>query len=248
MLEGPRQAGERADRILDAAGALLLRLGYRKVTIEDIARQADIGKGTVYLHWRTKDQLFHGLILRESIGLVAETLDRLRSDPAEVVPHRFLRAAFLATMRRPLLVALLTGDGELLGKLTDSPLRSQELLANRRFYDVMTRHHLLRDDIPNLTYAMQAAATGFYLVDNLEPELVADLDQDARADALAHTIRHAFEPAGEPDPATTAAAAAELGAALEELLTSYRKWIYPPAAAQPGRAGNPTHRKVKGET
>jgi hypothetical protein len=36
----------RADRILDAAGSLLLRHGYRKVNVEDIARQAGIGKGT----------------------------------------------------------------------------------------------------------------------------------------------------------------------------------------------------------
>jgi AcrR family transcriptional regulator len=81
----------RADRILDAAGTLLLRLGYRKVTIEDIARQAGVGKGTIYLHWRMKDQLFTALMLRESADLVEELLGRIRSDPAEVAPNRFLR-------------------------------------------------------------------------------------------------------------------------------------------------------------
>ncbi|HEY0932927.1 MAG TPA: TetR family transcriptional regulator, partial [Trebonia sp.] len=37
----------RESRILDAAGDLLLAFGYRKVTIEDVARRAEIGKGTV---------------------------------------------------------------------------------------------------------------------------------------------------------------------------------------------------------
>jgi hypothetical protein len=37
------QPSERADRILYAAGELMIRLGYRKVTIDDIARQAGIG-------------------------------------------------------------------------------------------------------------------------------------------------------------------------------------------------------------
>ena len=42
---------ERAGRILDAAAELLLRWGYKRVSIEEIARHAGIGKGTVYLHF-----------------------------------------------------------------------------------------------------------------------------------------------------------------------------------------------------
>ncbi|MGW2198666.1 helix-turn-helix domain-containing protein, partial [Streptosporangium sp. NPDC001682] len=52
MTERAGQTVGRADRILDAAAELLVRLGYRKVTIDDIARLAGIGKGTVYLHPR----------------------------------------------------------------------------------------------------------------------------------------------------------------------------------------------------
>ena len=48
----------RAERILDAALELLQRWGYRKTTIEDIAKQAGVAKGTVYLHWKTRDALF----------------------------------------------------------------------------------------------------------------------------------------------------------------------------------------------
>lgn len=234
MPDDPVPATGRADRILDAAGALLIRLGYRKVTIEDIAKQADIGKGTVYLHWRTKDRLFEALMLRESISLLEELLDRLHDDPSEVIPHRFVRTTFLATLRRPLIMALLTGDSELLGKLKNSPLRSQELLANERYYAMMTSHRLLRADVPALVYAMKAAATGFYLIDNLHPE-IGNIEPETKADAFAHTIRHAFEPAGEPDPAAVAAAASELRAVFEDLIASYRKWIYSQGPApEPG--------------
>lgn len=52
----PEPSKDRADRILDAAASLLIRYRYRKVTDEDVARQAGIGKGTVYLHWRTKEK------------------------------------------------------------------------------------------------------------------------------------------------------------------------------------------------
>jgi AcrR family transcriptional regulator len=215
----------RADRILDAAGTLLLRLGYRKVTIEDIARQAGVGKGTIYLHWRTKDQLFTALMLRESADLVEELLGRIRSDPAEAAPNRFLRGLFLATVTRPLIMALFSGDAELLGQLTDHPLRSKDLVAGDQFFALMTKHHLLRDDIPNLRYAMQAASTGFYLLETLNAE-GAGLPLEEKGDALAHTIKAGFEPAGEPPRATLEVIAPVLAGLFEDLASDYRKSIH----------------------
>jgi AcrR family transcriptional regulator len=45
------------DRILDAAERLLGRLGYQKMTMDDIAREAGIGKRTIYLHFPSKDEV-----------------------------------------------------------------------------------------------------------------------------------------------------------------------------------------------
>jgi AcrR family transcriptional regulator len=45
------------EAILDAADHLLARYGYRKMTIDDIAREAGIGKGTVYLHFASKEEV-----------------------------------------------------------------------------------------------------------------------------------------------------------------------------------------------
>ncbi|MDI3288754.1 TetR/AcrR family transcriptional regulator [Polyangium sp. 15x6] len=230
MSERPQQVQSRADRILDAAGTLLLRMGYRKVTIEDIAKQADIGKGTVYLHWRSKEQLFQALLRRESILLVEELLSGLRKDPAEIRPHRFARSKFLAVHKRPLTMALALGNTELLGNLREGPVGRQELLAADRSIEMMTRHGLIRADIPNIVYAMRAASAGFYLLGTVDLG-TASLDLEAKADALAHTIRHSFEPAGEPRKEVMAAAAAELCTVFEDLITCYRKWIY---AAEPG--------------
>lgn len=223
----PEPSRDRADRILDAAGSLLIRHGYRKVTVEDVAKQADIGKGTIYLHWRTKEKLFEAVILRSYIELAGELLDQLRRDPGEVVPHRFLRASYLATMRRPLMLALLTGDsGELIGSLKrDSTYQAQETLIGERFFTMMAERGLIRSDVANAHYALQAVGAGFYLVDNVS-DLGAGLELEARADLLAHTVRAAFEPAEPADPAAVAATAAELVILLEGLLTSYHKGIY----------------------
>jgi AcrR family transcriptional regulator len=225
VFDRPQDSANRADRILDAAGVLLLRLGYRKVTIEDVAKQADVGKGTVYLHWRSKEQLFTALVLRTSMELTEELLGLVRADPTQVLPHRFLRSSFLAAVRRPLMFALLTGDTELLGKLSKGPLRHMKAQSGDQYSRMMIARGLLRGDVPHLQYTMRATVLGFYMLESLDRE-AANFAAEAKADAIAHVIRLAFEPAGVPDPTVVAEAATELAALLESVLSTCRAWIY----------------------
>ncbi|MEV6625455.1 TetR/AcrR family transcriptional regulator [Amycolatopsis sp. NPDC051106] len=223
---------ERADRILDAAGELLLRMGYRKVAVDDIARAVGIGKGTVYLHWRNKELLFQALMMRESADLTDEILGRIKADPAMILPHRMISASFLVTHRRPLVMAMLRGNADMFGSLGDLALRKQQDELRTQFEETMLRHGLIRSDVPNLTYALNASTLGFYLGDTLSDEF-AGIPLEEKADVLAYMIRTAFEPAGEPDPGAVADVAADLGSALEQLVSGYRQGIY---AHDPTRA------------
>jgi AcrR family transcriptional regulator len=45
------------EAILDATDHLLARYGYRKMTIDDIAQEVGIGKGTIYLHFASKEEI-----------------------------------------------------------------------------------------------------------------------------------------------------------------------------------------------
>jgi AcrR family transcriptional regulator len=45
------------DLILDAADRLLARYGYRKMTVDDLAQEAGVGKGTIYLHFSGKEEV-----------------------------------------------------------------------------------------------------------------------------------------------------------------------------------------------
>jgi AcrR family transcriptional regulator len=63
------------DLILDAVDVLLARYGYRKMTMDDVARQVGIGKGTIYLHFPGKEEL-----ILSHIGRIAERVAaRLRA-------------------------------------------------------------------------------------------------------------------------------------------------------------------------
>lgn len=215
----------RADRILDAAAELLVRHGYRKVTVEDVAAQAGVGKGTVYLHWRTKQQVFEALVLRESVWFIEQLVAGLRADPTLLLPHRLHRANYLDVLARPVLRALVTGHAaDLLERIFDGAMRDQELHTVERVVDVMVRHGLYRDDVPNLRYALSASTGGFYLLD--ADRHTAAIDPQERADAIAHVVRNAFEPPEPPRREALAAAAAEAIALLEGLLPPYRESIY----------------------
>jgi AcrR family transcriptional regulator len=45
------------DAILDATDRLLARYGYKKMTIDDLAKEVGIGKGSVYLHFSSKEEI-----------------------------------------------------------------------------------------------------------------------------------------------------------------------------------------------
>ncbi len=60
---------------------------YRRVTI-DVARRAGVGKGTVYLHWASKLELFATVLIRDAAEIVVEQLSTFRVDPAEIRLHR----------------------------------------------------------------------------------------------------------------------------------------------------------------
>src|SRR5215470_6107707 len=54
-------ADGKRDAILAAALELFGRYGYRRTSIDDIARQAGVAKGTVYLYVENKEALFRTL-------------------------------------------------------------------------------------------------------------------------------------------------------------------------------------------
>ncbi len=71
----PRAAAKR-DAILAASITLFGRYGYRRTSMEEIARHAGIAKGTVYLYFPTKEMLFR--------ALSQQTLERVLADAARV--------------------------------------------------------------------------------------------------------------------------------------------------------------------
>jgi AcrR family transcriptional regulator len=76
----PRLPDDPRPALLDAAERLLTRFGYRRMTVEDLAREAGIGKGTVYLHFDSKEEVALAVVNRWS-ERVFERLRVLAAEP-----------------------------------------------------------------------------------------------------------------------------------------------------------------------
>src|SRR5215469_2386920 len=84
----------REERILDVAADLLQRLGYGRLTMDDVAAQAGIGKGTIYLHWKSREALFQAVLQRELAALLQQLDSAVEQDPHNALPHRLGRVYF----------------------------------------------------------------------------------------------------------------------------------------------------------
>ena len=62
-MNSPKKGAPETKRaaILDAALKLFSQYGYRRTSIDDIAREAEIAKGTVYLSFKSKEEIFRAL-------------------------------------------------------------------------------------------------------------------------------------------------------------------------------------------
>jgi AcrR family transcriptional regulator len=222
---------ERADRILDTARDLLLAWGYRRVTIDELARRAGVGKGTIYLHWRSREEVFQAVSAREAAAMADAIIDAVRDDPAEVALHRYLRRLFVEAMNRPVLRALYTRDADTLGTFLAAAhhhrLEESKLDVNREYLSVLAAEAMLRPDLrlQDLEYTLPTIVFGFFGAEPFLPPSIG-LTLAQKADQLADTVRWAFEPADPPSSDTLKRAAAKALPILERLAQDHRAATY----------------------
>ena len=68
------------DRLLAAAETRFRRFGYKRTTIEDVATEAGTGKGSVYLHFDSKRDVYMAVVER-SLDRFIDGAERLVARP-----------------------------------------------------------------------------------------------------------------------------------------------------------------------
>jgi len=59
-----REKERRRNAIIDAAEEVFFSKGVEDATMDEVAERAELSKGTLYLYFKNKNDLFHGIIAR----------------------------------------------------------------------------------------------------------------------------------------------------------------------------------------
>ncbi|TCP56414.1 TetR family transcriptional regulator [Tamaricihabitans halophyticus] len=152
----------RAHRILDAAAELIGQLGYDKTTVDDIATAAGVAKGTIYLHWRSRAELFEALLRRDRMGMFQDIDERIADAPDTLAT---VFTGFAHSLHAcPLSKAVYLRDLRVLGKFVHN--RAPEQLAEAMPYtfagylERLRAEQLIRTDI-SLAAQVQLIAAAF---------------------------------------------------------------------------------------
>ena len=195
---------QRADRILDAAAALMLRWGYNKTTINDIARLASVPKGTIYLHWKTREDLFLALLEREYIRLTQDIQQRIASDPDGGTMQGLTKHSMLATMKSPIMKAVLLRDTDLMGEWIRKEYAretyAQQIAQPLALLELYRARRVVRDDIDvrKQVYMLDAITMGFLVIDQYMPDDFHYSDEEI-AEMTSEAVKRTFAPSPSSD-------------------------------------------------
>lgn len=156
----------RTERILVAARALMLRYGYDKTTVNDVAKEAGVSKGAVYLHYVSKEDIFETVFWREFWIYTDETIKRVEADTEPWTFVRMYEHGLLAVAESALLQALMRGDETILGSFLRK--RGNVLMTFKQpyqseFLTLMQSVHAVRDDldVDAAAYLLNVISYGF---------------------------------------------------------------------------------------
>ncbi|MGD0089529.1 MAG: TetR/AcrR family transcriptional regulator [Planctomycetota bacterium] len=125
-----RQRAVAATTFVEAAEQVIAGKGYAGATMQDIASKAGCAVGTLYLHFKNKEDLFNALVTRHTHAIVARAAQdgAGKADPLEQLRRR--NAALIAYFNehreffRIFYAAGVTGKADIAANLRGSALRT----------------------------------------------------------------------------------------------------------------------------
>jgi AcrR family transcriptional regulator len=151
---------EREKRILDAAAGLFVHYGFDKTTVSDIAHEAGVSKGAIYLHFESKESLMESLLLRELQAYAMDWLALIEADPLGGTIGGIYKNSLYALNNSPFMSAVFRKDGRILGNylrkeenLLQKLTETQGESSRQIFVQKMQAAGTVRDDIDSAVIA-----------------------------------------------------------------------------------------------
>jgi len=169
---------DRARAILDVTADLLLRHGYNKVTMSDVADAVGLNRRLVYLLFPSKDALVEALLRRELSTYVEIWNHYLERDPLGGTVASVYRGLLAALKQLPLMAAMYTRDEQTFGKYLSRPggffaSWPPDPGPTREYLQAMQEVGAVRQDINTRAVA--------FILDALTPSILQALAAHSRA-------------------------------------------------------------------
>lgn len=166
-------AGEdpaKREQILDGAKRVFMTVGFDAASMNDITREAGVSKGTIYVYFNGKDDLFAAIIERER-GLVARSLQDVLDGETDVEKglHRFASGFASRITREETISAMRTMIGVVprMPKLSKRFFAADSLNVRSVLEQFLRRHvvegRLVIEDVALASAQFIDLATGTFL-------------------------------------------------------------------------------------
>ncbi len=228
MTETRPEAEQRRQRILDAAADLIIRYGYDKTTMAEIADAAGVGRGVLYLHFRSKDDVLDALIAREFPRYGQAWLDHIEAHPRGGTIGGLFRGVLFAINSTPFMAAIAKRDKSVFGNYLRKPGNIFASMQTRSISTGFTRAlqeaGVIRKDIDATVIA--------YVTDTLSYSLVNADDRvggeggpsfDALMEGIATILDSALTPEGGADSEAGKAVIRQLAASARKQFEQERR-------------------------
>lgn len=142
---------EREKLIFDATERLLGKFGYDKTTVADIAKEAGISKGAIYLHFKSKDELIERLLIHAMLGFSANWFGAIEADPQGGLIGNMYLNMLKVIDQTPLMAVIMRQDGAILGnylkKKDNFFVKNQRQGMRHEFVAMMQAAGAIRQDL-----------------------------------------------------------------------------------------------------
>jgi AcrR family transcriptional regulator len=88
------------DEILNGARELFERFGFKKTTMEDIARQVGKSKSALYYYYKTKEEIFEAVILNDIATSQAQVAEKVKQEASATSQFRVMFTTLLEDVKQ----------------------------------------------------------------------------------------------------------------------------------------------------
>lgn len=190
---------EKENLILDAAVELVIKQGYDKTSIAEIAKEAGVGKGTIYLYFSSKDKLMEDMFMRELYKHNLKWYDLVMKDPNGGLLHRMYVNQLIAIVTSKLMEAIFKKDGNIFGsylkKKNNFFSQNSGSTMGKEFIKMMQDVNCIRQDVDPVITAHIIDIIGYGLTSISEIKNKEDIPEVERViNSIAMMMERAFMP------------------------------------------------------